>query len=143
MLFFCLPMFSNVSENLNFIMGLIKIKFAYFFCNKKTSVFIFSFMSRYERLVFSFLQTLQTFEWIMFLEIFRKKNILSWVKRMLKLNTDNEITPQLTYPHQAHDVRTTLLRCLFKVLTSFTRPYNVVLTSCVDRDRHISIGLQT
>ena len=31
---------------------------------------------------------------------------------------------------QAHDVRTTLLRRHFNVLTSYQRPYNVVLTLC-------------
>ena len=34
----------------------------------------------------------------------------------------------LTQP--SHDVRTTLLRRRFSVLTSSQRPYNVVLTSC-------------
>ena len=34
----------------------------------------------------------------------------------------------------AHAIRTTLLQRGFNVLTSFQRPYNVVLTLCADRD---------
>ena len=49
------------------------------------------------------------------------KNFLIWLSQCAVL-------VQPTY-----DVRTTLLRCLFSVLTSSQRPYNIVLTSCTNK----------
>ena len=48
------------------------------------------------------------------------------IQNVRALNFGDFKTPS----QQAHDVKTTLLRRHFNVLTSLQRPFNVVLTSC-------------